>query len=206
MDVSIQVDTQQIVSALTEKARQIPFAVAASLTATAKGASGDVKAKLPQSFTLRGNWVPGGIRFKPATKASLTAVVGSRSDHMRVQAEGGALPGKAAIPTDLMRAGGKKLGRAQWPAALWRRRKSLQILAIRKRGEPDRPMTTVGGKVGLWQRVGRGRFPVRALYWLSRTQTLEQRWEFAEQVSDYVRARWAEFAADRLKKVLATSR
>lgn len=64
---------------------QLRFAAAKSLTNVAQAVKARVVAEMPNRFTLRRTWVQKGIRVQPATKANLTAVVGSIDPFMERQ-------------------------------------------------------------------------------------------------------------------------
>ncbi len=69
MPIRTSVDITKAIEGLHSLQKdQIPFALAKSLTATAKDGQAAVKAALPSKFTLRNRFVEGGIRITPAKK------------------------------------------------------------------------------------------------------------------------------------------
>lgn len=74
-------------------AKQIKFATAKSLTVTVKDAQKEILKGLPQNFTLRTNWAQPsnkfGIKIKAATKANLTASVGTDAPWIEPHETGG---------------------------------------------------------------------------------------------------------------------
>lgn len=92
----------------------LAFAVAKTLTDLATTAQTEVRKDLPKTFKIRRDFVPKGIRIRPASKSNLEAVVysidsGGRRDFMARQETGGrkkpeggrhiAIPLKAVKPT-----------------------------------------------------------------------------------------------------------
>lgn len=65
-------------------AKQLPFAAASALTATANAAQGAVLGSLGHDFTLRNQWYQPsnkfGIKIKPARKTDLRAEIGTNAD------------------------------------------------------------------------------------------------------------------------------
>ncbi len=69
--VRVTVDATEATKDLHEiQLRSLPYAMAASLTATAKDAQAEVKRGLGAKFTLRNRWTEQGIRITPAQKKS----------------------------------------------------------------------------------------------------------------------------------------
>lgn len=143
-------------------AKQLTFAAAKGLTATAKQAQGAVQNDLKNKFTLRTNWMAQsnkfGIRVKSATKNDLTAEVGTNADFLEKfeTGEDKTPRGKLlAIPTLNVRRNKKQLiPRNQRPAALRDKRTVV--------------MKTKSGNVVLFQRKYKGkRAKLVALYNLS---------------------------------------
>lgn len=64
---------------------QLRFAAAKTATNVAQAVQARVRDEMPKRFTLRRTWVQKGIRVQAATKANLTAVVGSIDPFMERQ-------------------------------------------------------------------------------------------------------------------------
>jgi len=95
-------------------ASNIKFGVAKTLTDLAIASQAEVRKDLPKRFQIRRQWVPQGIRIRPASKGNLQSAVfsidsGGRRDFMARQQTGGiktpesgrhiAIPLKAVKPT-----------------------------------------------------------------------------------------------------------
>lgn len=132
-------------------AKQLNFATAKGLTATAKQAQGAVLATLPATFTLRTNWAQPsgkfGIRVRSATKADLVAEIGTNADFLEKFETGADKTPRGkllAVPTANVRRNKKMLiPRNQRPNAL--RDKRTVIL------------TTKNGNKVLFQRKYKGK-------------------------------------------------
>jgi hypothetical protein len=148
--------------------RQVPFALARALTWTAKDAQGDVRADLPKKFTLRNNFVSGGIKIVPARKGAPEAIVGSITPFMQRQEEGGTKTGKGGhrigIPVKVKRNKRDIVPKSRWPAAV--------------RGQPKTFVAKTGSGIGILRRVGRARYPLQILYWLKRGVKVQPRFGF----------------------------
>ncbi|HEY8562806.1 MAG TPA: hypothetical protein VIL74_20680 [Pyrinomonadaceae bacterium] len=131
-------------------AKQLPFATAKALTATAKDAQKDVVDSLDDKFTLRNNWwkpnTPLGIKVRSAKKTNLQAEVGTNFDALEKFETGkDKIPfGRyIAIPTSNVRRNKRQIiQKGQRPKNLRR----AFILVTRKNKVPM-----------LFQRRGRGR-------------------------------------------------
>jgi hypothetical protein len=107
-------------------AKQLPFALAKTLTATAKDAQGAVLSDLGNKFTLRNNWfkpnTPLGIKVKPAKKKDLRAEVGTNFDALEKFETGKDKTPRGrhiAIPTANVRRNKRQIvQRSQRPGAL----------------------------------------------------------------------------------------
>ena len=99
-DISVNIPLDKIATLFDRRYRsQIPFAAAVALNTVAFKSMRDVKADLPNDFTLRGAWVKKGVRVEKADKKNLTAEVGHLDWYMQDQAEGGIRrKGTQAIP------------------------------------------------------------------------------------------------------------
>lgn len=116
--------------------KQIRFASAQALNETAKDIQQfTVGSLLPQKFTLRSKGAPWqrpgtkfGFNIKFANKESLTAVIGSQADWLKLQEEGGSksVSGhRLAIPTKFWKAREELLTREKKPGALIRLAKKI---------------------------------------------------------------------------------
>jgi hypothetical protein len=170
--------------------RQLPFALASSLTQTAK----DIQAKeleiLPTMFTLRTKWYQPktkyGINVDPATKGNLKARVFSDADWLALQEQGGEkIPHKGrvmlAMPsTNVRRSKSGIIPPAMRPRALLsgyyiKRGRGKTgggkvILAGGVNGAFIGPMRS--GKPAIFQRVGKG---LKLMYTLQPTAPITPR-------------------------------
>jgi hypothetical protein len=160
------------------KAGEARFAMAKSLTQTAKLAQPRVRGDLPQSFTIRNDWVSRGIRIEPATKERLEAAVGSKDAFMRMQAEGGTKTPKRralAIPVGARDPQSKLTKRSDWPKALLRQRNRYFLASSRR--------TRV---LGLFEDRGPGQEP-RLMYHFAPRARVRPRWDLWGPVNETVR-------------------
>jgi hypothetical protein len=97
MRIRITTNAAQLERELTQFAqKELPKAMARTLTALAKEAQKKVREELPSRFRIRNDYVSRGIETVPAEKSdglhSMKAVIGSRNSFMRLQEEGGDKP------------------------------------------------------------------------------------------------------------------
>jgi hypothetical protein len=79
--LNVKVDVSQLVSELHDiQKKQLPFALASALTATAQDGQKEVQRSLPSKFTLRNRFTEQGIRIKPADKNKLPAQADVHTD------------------------------------------------------------------------------------------------------------------------------
>ena len=113
MSVKIETDFSEAIAGLHElQKKQLPFAMAATLTALSKDGKRDVGNSLSQKFTLRNRWTEQGVRNKPADKNSFPMESDVHTtegvDYLGLQEDGGEkvpVGGHAhlAIPTKYLR-------------------------------------------------------------------------------------------------------
>ncbi len=134
-----------------DAAKQVTFALAATLTAVAKEAQKGVIGSIEHTFTVRNTWLQPsnrfGIKVLPATKDDLTAAVATAADWLVGHEEGAdKLPRGQflAIPSANVRRTKRDIvQKGQRPQAL--------------RGKRDVVLPLKGGGMGLFQRRGRGK-------------------------------------------------
>lgn len=133
----IEIDTRELAAFartlgdLAEK--QMPFAVAAALTDTARQARDELRKNLPKHFKVRNPSVTRGIQYKPASKRDNppTALVHTEpwAGFLTLHVTGGvkhARGGRVAVPTRIVKRTGKgRIKKAQKPRPL-RERKGLE--------------------------------------------------------------------------------
>lgn len=185
MKIEIEADTKALVRQLDLfAADQMPFATALALTKTAQAARDQVRQELPERFTIRRPWVPRGVTIDPATKADLTAEVGSMDEFMIRQEEGGTKRPKRkmlAVPTDqLQRTKTGAISKANRPGKVLKQKKAFIITATSqaKRARP--------GTVMIARRKSKQRYPIEVLYSLTPRAEVPPRWEFENTVRGVV--------------------
>lgn len=206
MNITIKVDDSTFRRAMQGFERQIPYAIARALTATAKDAQAALKAHLDKHFTVRTPWVAKGIRIEPAKKSNLRAVVGSVDKFMEPQAVGGVkkphegrMVGIPLVGKGLPRPSIKSVTRpSKWPGGYTARGDAF-VGKLRTDEE------------AVWQRVLKGkgkdrREGLRLLYVMKPEVRLEPRWPIRETVEETVAARWEDNARAAIREAIDTAR
>lgn len=113
------------------EAQQFRFAVAKALTTTAKQVQTEVKARMPERFTIRRNWVVLQLKMKAADKRGLEAIVYHNAPFMSMQETGGNKLAKRryiAIPTSAVkRTKSQVVAKSDRPQALMAKAKTAII-------------------------------------------------------------------------------
>lgn len=174
--------------------RQAPFAIALSLTRTARDAQEAIREELPGKFHLRNSWTSRGVRIQRADKQHLEAIV-SAPDYMALQETGGTktpqngrhigIPNREALGDGILRAGKRPRGLLDKPNV---------FLLVR------------GGERLVAQRMGRKGRKLRILYSLEATQQVAPRFGMFETVRDTVNGRFAMNLDAAFMQAMATAR
>lgn len=188
-----RIDARPLKAALSETAKQIPFALALALTRTAQAAQADLRAHLGDDFTIRTGWLAKGIGITPATKGKLRAEVGSKDAFMETQAEGGtkrAHGGKLlAIPSKARPSPSALTRPSTWPGRLRRAKKGAYI--------PDSRGPLMFARDRKTGRLG-------SLLWVLRKSVrVPRRWHFADRVEAAVAESFPRIAVGVLEKIAA---
>ena len=80
ISITFAVNTRDVEAALNGASKQAPFALARALTSVARSAVGDIQAGMKKSFRNPTPYTLKAFYAKPATKADLTAWVGTREN------------------------------------------------------------------------------------------------------------------------------
>lgn len=203
MQISVTHDVERTAARLDQvSARQLPFATARALTMTAADAQKQIRAEMPNKFTIRRPWVLQGVRTERATKQNLTAWVYHKDAYMPRQETGGTKVGKPGggnfSSDDLPVASGRRVrkvsGRVAVPTQnVLRTKREL----IRKSDTPQGLGTkafVIEGRNGtqlLARRFAKGkRAGLRVLYVLKPRTYIKPRWGFADTVERVARTRF----------------
>lgn len=230
MNLKATVDVSEAVAGLDDlQKRQIPFALAKTLTGCAKTGQAKVQENLGGKFTLRNNFTRQGIRIKPAEKnsdrieADVHTDTANRStgapDYLVAQEEGGEKVPHAgrqylAIPTKYLR----QIAPGVIPAEL-RPRNLLgavggRYTAIkRKTGQIAlRNQKIVQGFVFFLQEISDGRKAIMGRYWTDRDAYpfyllvseghIKPRLDMQKDVEEAVRAAFPELWDQTWKQIM----
>lgn len=195
--------------------RQVPYALAQALNATAKAARERVAGSLGKTFTIRSNWVSKGLRARFATKRDLTAVVGQMDPFMALQELGGtkeskdhaqAVPIGPGGPSPAFRGpGGRgKTLRGRWPSAL------PGTFTIHTKAGEDLVLQRTERYRS--KRQGKGGFTivradrVRVIYRLKQKVRIKARWGFRAKVALAVGDLLGQLFAAELAGAIRTAR
>lgn len=183
--------------------RHLPYVTTRTLTELAKRGQEQVRAELPERFSIRNTWVSRGIRMEPAQKRAwphVFSVIGTRDDFM-VQHQTGedkrprrsdalAIPNVAegGRPGVIVRRSGRIPKRLK-PRTLLRGRKAF--------------LQRVKGNWVILQRTTKKRYPVRFLYGMRDSALIKEAWEIDDTVRAVVAKRYQHifwnFANDAMK-------
>jgi hypothetical protein len=230
MDIKVSVDVSEAMAGLADlQKRQIPFAMAKTLTGCAKAGQAKVQENLGGKFTLRNNFTRQGIRIKPAEKdsdhieADVHTDTANRStgapDYLIAQEEGGEKVPHAgrqylAIPTKYLR----QLAPGIIPAEL-RPRNLLGAVGgrftdiKRKTGQIAlRNQKVVQGFVFFLQEMPDGRKAIMGRYWTDRDAYpfyllvpeghIKPRLDMQKDVEEAVRAAFPELWDETWKQIM----
>lgn len=195
LTINVTSNIDETIKRLQAQAKQVPFAIAKSLTQTAVGGRSDAMAALPTEFDRPVPFTMRGIGYTPANKSTLTATVFIREAQARYLGlyVSGATerPKKRALLTpegiDLNAYG-------NMPA-----RKVKQLLARK-----DVFSGKVRGIPGIWQRIGPGK--VKLLIRYTDQRKVERRFDFQKIVADSVRRNFGRHFQAALEQAMRTAR
>jgi hypothetical protein len=146
--------------------KQIPFAVAKTLTWLALDSQKEVRREMPHSFIIRSNRVLQGIRITPATKQTNTSVVGSIDDFMALQQTGGVKKPKrtaknVSIPKSIRASERELIPKRKKPPALISK---IRPDNEKKKNKGDMFWLKSKGETYLMSRFGKDPKDIHALY------------------------------------------
>lgn len=190
---------------------QLPYALALTLTWTAKEMQERIRQRLPEYFTMRGTWVEKSIRIDPARKGPHpVARVGSVYGPMALQATGGEKGGKdgeVAVPVWARRIKTIKTMPSKWPGALTK--KSNFFAAPFMTGPFRVGKGAEGGDgYGVFQRIGKKRDRKHLRLWWATEPTVhvEPRWPFQDIGQKTVSATLIPNFFAAMERAMATAR
>jgi hypothetical protein len=197
--LTIGLDTRQLAELDRFKDQNVKTATAKAMTFTAKDAQAALKAETAGVFHLRRNWVPQGIRIKPANSGNLQAQVGSIDKYMERHVIGAKHPTKKpARPLTVTGSGKSKrasggilikpydgIGSAEIHTVV--RRKLKQMDGTKRKLFV---ITAKSGKVMLVRRKTKKRMPLQVVAMLEDHVETKEVWNFYGTVKGVVDARF----------------
>lgn len=178
-DLRIDLETSPALNALSDlKRSQIPFAMALALTRTAQYAQREIKAGLPERFTIRNAFVERGVKVKTASKRDQEAAVYWQAP---VASRRGFAQSLARQET-----GGIKTPARRWLAIPQKGVKRGASGLIPKRQRPGQVLKqkrtfinrNQSGGLTIYKRTTKKRYPIVALYTLTDRVKVKGAFEF----------------------------
>jgi hypothetical protein len=223
-DLSIKIDAAEFERRMMTCAKQIPYAMAASINLVLFEARPVIQAELPKHFTIRTPYTQKGVHISTATKRNLTGAVGFLSSRwwMPSQVEGGSArkkPGDKPIWQPL--ATGPRSPRPDWNKAIPAARRPNVAGAKTPGGASKGRETKVktvnavgyfkvitGAKIwpGIYYRPSDLSRKIKAAYWLEPHENIKARYDLSASVNRVVAQHWAAAMEKGIKRALETAR
>lgn len=228
--IKLSIDYKETAKQLDALAReQLPFAFASALTKTAVAAQKQVQNRTRKAFHLHSEFIPKGIRIKPALKREiqrygftssqvLTAPIVSNwmplhetgEDKRSARGRKLAVPGAALLAQDPKTARGAMKASKKPGALLAKADKARARPKPPGKGRlPSLPFVMRGTRSGntlIVQRYGRERGELRTLYQFQARASISPRWAFEETVRHVAIKAFPAFFAREMKAALANLR
>lgn len=225
---TIRINTKGATTALAKVAKQIPFAVAQAVNATARRAAADANAAMPSVFEHANRFTQMAVGVPLlATKSSLTAVVaikplqgkylglevlgGTRTpaDNTRIASSALVLPGNGPDP---LPAGRIKLLTQQIQTAATQRQAIAAGTRKARRGNGSRGVFKMsgrdpfgdGGAGGIWRRLPGHR--VTRLVSFEATARYKPKWDFNGQIEKSVTQSFQQIFAAAIERAMRTAK
>ncbi len=204
MNITVKVDADAAIRSVKGIAdSQLPFAIALALTKTAEDVRNEIVTGLPGKFTLRNTWWRARTRYGfnvgVAKKHDHRAWVFTRAPWMGLQETGGIKTPRGkmiAIPTsNVRRTKTQMITRGQRPGALLRKGKRKGFFA-----------ETKSGQLAIFQRTGRHRYPIRAMYQLRPTAKISERLRMVRTAQETVPKVWEKNFTDAFNEAIRTAK
>jgi len=175
--------------------KQLPFAMASGTTMVAKEMQKEIIQDLYRKFTIRNTYLPNRIKITPATKQTLTAVVGSTVGFMELQQEGGTkqpLQKNVAIPVEARKTFSDKITLAKLPSRL--------------KGKKGIFAATIHGTYGIFQRTQKSGGSPLLLYRLKQSAQIKPHWAMEQSAFKVTPSRVNTIFYQALQSALKTAR
>lgn len=198
VELNVSADVRQLDRGLSDAARkQIPFAVARALTATADAARISITRRLPQTFDRPNPFTMRAVSIQPARKTSLTArvfVKDAQAKYLAIQETGGTqAPSKAAFVIP------KAIGRNAYGNLP---RGAIQRAKARKGVFVGKPVE--GKQGGIWQHVKGGGLKLLAAF--VKKTTYRPRFGFQVQAESVARRVFPAAMREALANAMRTAK
>ena len=199
MQIIVKDNIDDIIKSLKHAQRkQVPFAVAGALTATAFDAQRAIKANLAKKFTLRNRFTLSGVRVKKANKRTLMARVyftPQTARYMARQEFGATITpsgNSIAVPMGVRKDSSKRVTPAKRPRRILERADTFRVV-----GRPEIPD-------GIYQRKKNGR--LKMLYALENRVRIRPRFGFEKTVAGVAKNKIRGHFKRSQSRALATAR
>ena len=201
VSINVEANVKEVMRSLNAVQRkQIPFALAGGLTATAFDAQRAVKKNLRRKYILRNKWTEKGVRVIKANKRTLTSVVffaKSQERYMSKQQFGGTIRPSGqhlAVPQRIRKTKRKRITPAKRPRRVLDQKNTFKIDIGTQSHLPP----------GIYQRFRGGK--VKMLYAFEADVTIKRSLGFDKTVQGIVNSKFEKNFSIALTRALRTAR